>query len=78
MKRDGLRGQDKSGGDLRDAGGGTHQEARIRETQTAHSKAQQGADVRGTVSWETVRTLPEGLVRKRKGPLNPHYGRVRG
>ena len=70
------------GGDLRDPQGGTYGEITrpgtpeelVIEPRTSHQNAQQGADVRSeplVISNE----LPEGLKRKRKGPLNPSSGR---
>lgn len=69
----GLRGNDKAGADLRDQSSGTNQEAHIEE---GRSSDQPGADVRGDIAvHRTVRDLPEGLKRERKGPLSPTKGR---
>jgi hypothetical protein len=70
---DGLRGPDKSQGELRDVdvtrgSGGDHSE---------HQNAQHGADVRGQPSRvQQEEALPEGLRRKRKGPYDKNVGRA--
>jgi hypothetical protein len=77
-----LHGDDKRQSALRDTRGGTFDSdppdqvdsENIRERRTTRQNAQPGADVRGeTVS--TPDTLPEGLRRERKGPLDKDSGR---
>ena len=84
-KRAGLRGPDKTQDHLQDARQGAHDPVGNVVTpdtnqQTPHERAQPGADVRG----EPVPagkhaaeddSLPEGLKRERKGPLNKSDGR---
>ena len=81
----GLRGPDKSQDNLRDGRHGAHDPVgNVNELdtnqQTPHERAQPGADVRGTPvpagnAASQEEALPEGLKRKRKGPLNKSDGR---
>jgi hypothetical protein len=76
----GLRGEDKSQGELRDVdvtrgkapdGGGNAGD------RSPHQDAQHGADVRGQPSMGQKRgALPEGLRRERKGPYDKNVGRA--
>jgi len=79
----GLHGQDMRQGDLRDTQGGAFgdKDARGRaedpgplEQRTPDQGAQAGADVRPE-SVHSAETLPEGLTRERKDPLNKSSGR---
>lgn len=66
--------------DLRDDKSGTYDVApgasrrKAKVNRTPHRDAQSGADVRETVDYGT-QTLPEGLVRERRGPMSPTRGR---
>ena len=83
----GLRGRDKQQSTLRDVRsgaydkGGPSQAPDPNEAQrTEHQRAQWGADVRqGVPESETVHAeendLPQGLSRKRMGPLDKNTGR---
>jgi hypothetical protein len=81
----GLRGPDKSQDHLRDARHGAHDPVgNLNELatnqQTPHERAQPGADVRGAPvpagkAAAKDESLPEGLKRERKGPLNKSDGR---
>lgn len=70
--------------DLRDLRAGTYdninaagkqQPYQVRETITAHERAQIGADVRAEPLPGDADVLPEGLLRPRMGPLSPTRGR---
>jgi hypothetical protein len=50
----------------------THQ---VKDKTTPHQKDQQGADITADPLSGTEPVLPEGLVRKSQGPLNPRTGR---
>jgi len=77
---DGLRGSDKSQGELRDgdatlvqpvADGGSEGD------RSPHQDAQHGADVRGQPSTvQKQEALPEGLRRERKGAYDKNVGRA--
>ena len=54
---------------------GRQQPPQVREAMTAHEAAQGGADVRPDPLPGVQDPLPEGLIRDRKGPLNPRRGR---
>jgi len=73
-----------SGTDARDIRSGTYdainaagrqQPQQVREATTPHQAAQGGADVRPEPLPGTQDPIPEGLIRPRKGPLNPRRGR---
>ena len=78
----GLHGEDQRQGDLRDIQGGTFDAnpgdhsatGKPLEQRTPHQDAQSGADVRPD-SVHSPDTLPDGLRRERKGPLNKTSGR---
>ena len=79
---EGLQGEDRRQGKLRDTRGGPYdvtprsgQHEQIQERPTPHEKAQWGADVRPEPVVVEEDDLPEGLKRERKGPLNPGSGR---
>lgn len=82
---DGLRGRDNRQGDLRDLRDGAYEPGnatgkrrplQVEEQRTARQDAQPGADVRGdTVAAQCEDSLPEGLDRPRRGPLNKSTGR---
>jgi hypothetical protein len=79
---EGLQGEDRREGKLRDTRGGTYdvtpetgRHERVEERPTAHEQAQWGADVRPDPVVLEEDDLPEGLKRERKGPLNPSSGR---
>jgi hypothetical protein len=81
-RRTGLSGSDRSQDHLQDARHGSHDPIGNLEInqQTAHERAQPGADVRGApIPGNKMvprdNALPEGLRRERKGPLNKSYGR---
>ena len=84
-KRAGLRGPDKTQDDLQDARQGAHDPvgnvvASDTNQQTSHERAQPGADARGGPVPAGKHaagkdSLPEGLKRERKGPLNKSDGR---
>ena len=83
----GLHGPDKRQDALRDVRSGAYDKGGPGRAphpsdghRTEHQRAQWGADVRqGVPDTETVRTqesdLPEGLSRKRTGPLDKNTGR---
>jgi hypothetical protein len=79
----GLRGQDKKQGDLQDRRQGAYDPvANVHGAdsgkQIARERAQPGADGRGKPGPTTSvypHSLPEGLKRRRKGPLNKTTGR---
>jgi hypothetical protein len=83
--RSGLRGSDKRQDHLRDSRQGAYDPVGNNAVpdasrQTPHELAQPGADVRGEpIPAETLpvddHALPEGLKRKRKGPLGKAEGR---
>ncbi len=54
---------------------GLPQPHQVRDRTTPHEAAQHGAEVRAEALPGTEPVLPEGLVRKPKGPLNPRTGR---
>lgn len=75
------RGSNEKQTDLRDTEGGTFGEVpgersgeQVKEHRTPHEDAQWGADVRSEPE-QRKETLPEGLDRERKGPLNKTTGR---
>ena len=79
---DGLQGEDKRQGDLRDTRGGAYgvtpasdRRERTAEQRTAGQDSQPGADLRPSTEVMEEDDLPEGLKRERKGPLNPTTGR---
>lgn len=79
---DGLHGEDKRQGDLRDTRGGSYgvtpssgRHEQVEEHPNPHEAAQRGADVRPEPVVVQQDDLPEGLKRPRKGPLNPSSGR---
>jgi hypothetical protein len=82
-RRPGLRGVDKKQDNLLDNRQGAYDpvskvDAADHSEQTAHERAQPGADVRGKPVPTTTGyagALPEGLKRRRKGPLNKTTGR---
>ena len=79
----GLRGVDKKQDNLQDDRQGAYDpvanvDAADFSQQTARERAQPGADVRGNPVPTTTgyaHSLPEGLKRRRKGPLNKTTGR---
>jgi len=80
----GLHGPDKRQDALRDAGStafgrGGKATPPNEASQTVHEERRRGADVRQRAPDETLRReesdLPEGLSRKRMGPLNKDTGR---
>ena len=76
---DGLRGPDKSQGELRDvdATRGQPREGGSAGARSPHQDAQHGADVRGQPSMmQKQKALPEGLRRERKGPYDKNVGRA--
>lgn len=54
---------------------GRRQPHQVRENPTPHEAAQTGADVRSEPLPGTEDSIPDGLVRDRKGPLNARTGR---
>jgi len=54
---------------------GKQQPNQVREKRTASEAAQHGADVRSEPLPGIENPIPEGLLRDRKGPLNPRTGR---
>lgn len=56
---------------------GLPQPEQVREAITPHEKAQPGADVRPEALPGTEPVLPEGLLRRRRDPLNRRTGRRR-
>jgi hypothetical protein len=71
-------------GDGRDVRNGTYdaispagkqQPAQPKQAMTFQETAQHGADVRSEPLPGTENPIPEGLLRERKGPLNPRTGR---
>jgi len=56
---------------------GRQQPHQVREAITAHQAAQGGADVLPDPLPGSEDPIPEGLMRDRKGPLNPRRGRGR-
>jgi hypothetical protein len=54
---------------------GLPQPHQVKDKSTPHQKAQWGADVRAEALPGTEPALPEGLVKDRRGPLNPRTGR---
>lgn len=76
---EGLRGPDKSQGELRDvdATHGPPTESGNAGDRSAHQNAQHGADVRGKPSMvQQEEALPEGLKRERKGSYDKSVGRA--
>jgi hypothetical protein len=79
----GLRGVDKKQDSLQDNRQGAYDpvanvDVADASQQTARERAQPGADVRGKpvpANTGSARSLPEGLKRRRKGPLNKTTGR---
>ncbi len=76
-----LRGDTEKHPDRRDTQGGTLDELpgdrsgeQVKEHRTPHEDAQWGADVRAEPE-QRKETMPEGLDRERKGPLNKTTGR---
>ena len=54
---------------------GDQQPDQVKDATTAQQAAQPGADVRAEPLPGTEAPIPEGLLRERKGPLNPDRGR---
>jgi hypothetical protein len=54
---------------------GMPQPHQVKDKTNRHQAEQHGADVRADFIPGTEPVLPEGLVRKRQGPLNPKTGR---
>jgi hypothetical protein len=54
---------------------GLPQPHQVKDKTNQHERAQTGADVRADPIPGTEPVLPEGLVRKPQGPLNPRTGR---
>jgi hypothetical protein len=54
---------------------GLPQSEQVKDKATPHEKAQWGADVRADPLPGTEPVLPEGLMRRPAGPLNPRTGR---
>ena len=76
---DGLRGSDKSQGELRDVDVTRGQPAQGGKAggRSAHQDAQHGAAVRREPSMvQQEEALPEGLRRERKGPYDKNVGRA--
>jgi hypothetical protein len=78
-KRSGLARADKNQDHLRDLRQGAYDSlanSSVPDTnqQTAHERAQPGADVRGEPIPMEGYGVPEGLKRERKGPLNKNEG----
>ena len=74
----GLHGPDKRQDALRDEGSGASGKGNVSPLNEAqHQQGQRGADSREGVAGETLRRgdLPEGLARKRMGPLDKATGR---
>ncbi|WP_300183943.1 hypothetical protein [Bradyrhizobium sp.] len=74
----------KAGAEYRDDRSGTYdpvskdglpQSAQVKDKTTPHQSEQWGADVRADALPGSEPVLPEGLVRKPQGPLNPRSGR---
>jgi hypothetical protein len=55
---------------------GKQQPNQVKDEQTRHQLAQTGADVRADPLPGRDNPVPEGLLRERKGPLNPKRGRA--
>ena len=75
----GLRGPDKSQGELRDvdATRGEPPNGASAGHRSPHRDAQHGAEVRGQPSMvQKQEALPEGLRRERKGPYDKNVGRA--
>jgi hypothetical protein len=76
----GLHGPDKRQDALRDEGSSASGKGKVSPLNEAkHQQGQRGADMRAGVAGETLRRrdadLPEGLTRKRMGPLDKDTGR---
>ena len=56
---------------------GLPQPHQVKDKTNEHQREQHGADVRADFIAGTEPVLPEGLVRKRQGPLNRRTGRRR-
>lgn len=54
---------------------GKQQPHQVEQAPTPHEAAQHGADVRTAPLPGKDDPIPEGLLRERKGPLNPQTGR---
>jgi hypothetical protein len=54
---------------------GKRQADQVRDKTTPEQAAQSGADVRAEPLPGTEKLIPEGLLRERRGPLNPVRGR---
>lgn len=74
----------KTGQDTRDIRSGTYdpvskdglpQPDQVKDKTTPRQKEQWGADVRAEPLPGTEPVLPDGLLRPRKGPINPRTGR---
>ena len=75
----GLRGPDKSQGELRDVDATRSQPPNGASAgdRSPHQDAQHGAEVRGQPSMvQKHEALPEGLRRERKGPYDKNVGRA--
>ena len=79
---EGLRGEDKRQGELRDQTSNMREPERGEQAETQrspHQDLQQGADVRGNPPMvqgsDAMDALPEGLKRERKGPYDKNLGR---
>jgi hypothetical protein len=75
----GLRGPDKSQGELRDVDATLGQPLGCGSAvdRSPHQDAQHGAEVRGEPEMvQKQESLPEGLRRERKGPYDKNVGRA--